>query len=317
MRRAASPAAPIFSPVTPPFTHGDNTLDRAEPSAHNSAKKNPGPLSNPKKRARKASNDEDSTPAQREFSVLRDEILDNPSKKRRVSSHLVRESVSEKYNANMGSARRRTDSSVSKSSNGTPQRRLSLRRVGSFANTKVGVLETPTQAAHQYAVNTSTLASTNHAGYVNTSEAQSSESMELLTTSDKSTIQNFMHSTYPDTSNKSQKSSQLLRRSTRLSALRQELHDLTPSKSTEEQHPEGANSTFVATSPEAVVDNSTGTSTHVPANKAQYTTANLGKDHSHTQTGRVSKSTATKTLKGLASSQLPQRRSDRIGRRRL
>lgn len=303
--------------MTPPFTHGDNTLDRAEPSAHNSAKNNPGPLSNPKKRARKASNDEVSTPAQREFSVLRDEILDNPSKKRRVSSHLVRESVSEKYNANMGSARRRTDSRVSKSSNGTPQRRLSLRRVGSFANTKVGVLETPTQAAHQDAVNTSTLASANHAGYVNASEAQSNESMELLTTSDKFTIQNFMHSTDLDTSNKSQKLSQPLRRSTRLSALQQELHDLTRSKSTEELHTEGTNNTYVANLPEAFADNSVGTSTHVPTDKGQYNTANLGKDHSHTQSGRVSKSTATKKIKGLASSQLPQRRSDRIGRRRL
>ena len=292
--------------MTPPLTHGNNTLDRAEPSTHNSAEKKHGPLSNPKKRGRKAFDDEESTPRRREFSVLRDEILDNPSKKRRVSSHLVRESVGNKYNANMGSARRRSNSSISKSSNGTPQRRLSPHRAG--------LPKTPTQVA----VNASALVSPNYAGCVNTSEPQSNESLELFTASEMSNIQNSMHSTYPGTSSNSQNSSQPLRRSTRLSALRQELHDLTPSKSTEYQHPEGTtNSIFAATSPEAVADNSVGTSTYVSANKGQYIPEDLSKEHSHTQSGRVSKSTATKKSKGLASSQLPRRRSDRLGRGRL
>ena len=120
--RAASPAAPIFSPITTSFEHGRNTLDRAKPSGHNSAERDHGPLSNPKKRARKASNNEDMNPPEREFSVLRDEVLEYPSKKRRVSSHLVRESVSQKYNANMGSTRMRSDIIISKTSSGTPNR---------------------------------------------------------------------------------------------------------------------------------------------------------------------------------------------------
>ena len=242
---------------------------------------------------------EDSTPPRREFIVLRDEILDNPSKKRRISSHLVRESVSEKYNANMGSTRRRSDSSISKTSNATPTRRLSLRKSGSFGNTNVGLRETPAQVARIDA---------------NASETQNDISKELLTTSDESAIQNSSHPTRPDTSNKSQKSSQTSRRSTRLSALQRELTDQLPYK--EEQLPE-ATYTPAATLPEAVADDSVGTSIHDSADKAQYTTANLDKDRPHVQSGRVSKSSATKKSRGLAASQLPQRRSNRIGKRRL
>lgn len=290
---------PVFSLRTPPFGHGRNNLDRAEPSTHNSAERSHGLLSNPKKRARKASKMEDSTPPRREFLVLRDEILDNPSKKRRVSSHLVRESGGARYNANMGSTRRRSDSSISKTSNATPTRRLSLRNSGSFRKTNVDLLETPTQAARIDA---------------NASETQSNISKELFTTSDESAIQNSNHPTRAGTSNKSQKSSQPSRRSTRLSALRRELTDQLPYK--EEQPPE-TTYTPAAVLPEAVADDSVGTSIHGSADKAQYTTANLDKDRPHVQSGRVSKSTATKKSKGLAASQLPQRRSHRIGKRRL
>ena len=282
-RRVASPKAPLFSPVTPPFSHGGNTLDRAEPSTHNHAEKNHGPLYNPRKRARKAFNDEQPTPPRREFSVLRDEILGNPSKKRRVSSHLVRESVSQKYNANIGSTRRRSDSSIPKSSNGTPNRRSSLRRTGSIAKSMVGLIETPTQAARLDATNASTSVSS-YAGGVNTP--------------------------------KSQNSLEPLRRSTRLSALQQELHDQLPSKPKEEQHPE-ATDRIEATSPEGARDCSAGISALVSTNKAQHPTTNLSQELLHTQTGRFSKSAITKKMKGLASSQLPQRRSDRIGKRRL
>ncbi|KAL8796501.1 MAG: hypothetical protein Q9195_001175 [Heterodermia aff. obscurata] len=295
-RRTASIATPAFSPLTPPFRHAQNTLDRAEPSRHNPAERNRGPLSNPKKRTRKASNTEDSPPRRREFSVLRDEILENPAKKRRVSSHLVRESVSEKYNANVGSTRRRSDSSISKSSNGTPNRRLSLRRSGSFAKTNAGLLEIPTQAARLVS---------------NTPEAQGNEAPGLIATSANPSILNPEYSTRPGTLNKSQKPSQPLRRSTRLSALQQELTDQTPSK--EEQHPE-ATYTTAPTSPEAAT---LGTSVLDPASSAQYTTVNLNKDRSQTQSGRVSKSTVTKKSKGLAASQLPQRRSSRVGKGRL
>ena len=214
--------------------------------------------------------------------MLRDEILGNPSEKRRVSSHLVRESVSQKYNASMGSTKRKSDSNIFKSSNETTNRRLSFRRTGSFARSIVGLVEMLTQAARLDADNPSTLVS-NYAGDMSTP--------------------------------KSQNSPQPLRRSTRLSALRQELHDQLPFKPKKEHHPETTD-IAVATSPDGARDCTASTSTLVSSNKAQHPNTNLSRDL-HIQAGRVSKGTTTKKMKGLASSQLPQRRSGRIGKRRL
>ena len=247
--RAASPVAPIFSPVTSSFKNGRKTLDRAKPSGHNSAERNHGPLSNPKKRARKASETEDINPPEREFSVLRDEILEYPSKKRRVSSHLVRESVSQKYNAKMGSTKRRGNSSMSKTSSGASSRRLSLHKSGPFVKNKATLLETTTPDSRLDTVNPPTRVSTDYAGYLHTAGAQSNESLEMLTVSDTSIIQKFRHSPSPSKFRESRKSSQPRRRSARLIALQQELADQLPLK--EEQHPEVTNAT-IATSPEGV-----------------------------------------------------------------
>ena len=248
--------------------------------------------------------------------MLRDELMDYPAKKRRVSSHMVRESVSLKYNVSMGAMRRRSDSSLSKTgSGGTPSsRRASLRKSGSFASVNGGGgLETPVSArvSAPYSV------VIDYSGYGSTPTARSIEARGMLAGFDEPATQKSVESIRSDTFSTSQESSQPLRRSTRLSTLRRELNDQFPYQE-EEQRPVVRDTTLATPpSPEVVADDSIDISTPVSDLKAQPTALDLSKDCSHTQSGRVAKSTATKKSKGLVCSQLPQRRSNRIGKRRL
>lgn len=92
------------------------------------------------KRGREESKEKGPSPAQKEIVALEDDVLGNPSKKRRISSHIVRESVGSQHNADIGAGRRRSLESPQP----TPQSPRSdplLLKIGRLAKSKSSSME--------------------------------------------------------------------------------------------------------------------------------------------------------------------------------